>query len=218
MGHSEFEKLCHEQAQIAYEERRSQRRENKKKMMVNNERRKYMPTVVVGPSGVGKGTLLGELKKHFVDRFAVAVSHTTRKPRDGEQDGVHYNFVSKEQFENEIKEEKFIEYCKIYGNLYGTSKQSVKDVMDKKRICLLEIDYVGAKLIKASDIEANYLFITVDGEHETCRQRIKKRGTETPRQIEKRVETAKNEFEFFKNNQDFFDASICNDDLEKSRE
>ena len=213
---SQFEKMCHEQAKIAYEERKNARRHNQKGRMGITERAKYKPTVVVGPSGVGKGTLLAAVRERYPNKFAVAVSHTTRKPRKGEVDGVHYNFVSKEQFENQVKEEKFIEFCKIYGNLYGTSRQSVKDVMDKKQICLLEIDYVGAKLIKQSGIEANYLFITVNGEHQTCRQRIEKRGTETAQQIEKRVNTAKKEFEFFKNNQDFFDASISNDDLKKA--
>eukprot|EP01084_Bolivina_argentea_P188073 323847_1 len=176
----------------------------------------YKPTVVVGPSGVGKGTLLKVLKNKYRNTFAVAVSHTTRKPRQGEIDGVHYNFVSKNQFENDIRENKFIAYVTIYGNIYGTSRKSVQDVIKNKKICLLEVSYIGAKLIKESTIDANYLFITVKGEHEICRKRIEGRGTENKQQIEKRVQIAKNEFEFFKNNGDFFDAWISNDDLNKS--
>eukprot|EP01084_Bolivina_argentea_P188074 323851_1 len=206
--YSEFETMCHTEAELQYKERKNVRK--------NNNINKYKPTVVIGPSGVGKGTLLKALKNKYLNKFAVAVSHTTRKPRQGEMDGIHYNFVSKNEFENEIKENKFIEYAKTYGNLYGTSKKSVQDVMDNKKICLLEIDYVGAKLIKESCIDANYLFITVKGEHEICRKRIEGRGTENKQQIEKRVQIAKNEFEFFKNNGDFFDAWISNDDLNKS--
>eukprot|EP01083_Nonionella_stella_P271114 918421_1 len=207
--HTSFETMVHKEAKQRYLERRKAR-QNKTTCD------KYKPTVVVGPSGVGKGTLLQILKDEYPDRFAVAVSHTTRKPRDGEIDGVHYNFVDKERFENEIQEDQFIEYARIYGNIYGTSKQAVKDVIEQKKICLLEIDYVGAKLIKESAIDANYLFVTVEGEHEACLQRLERRGSETDLQIAKRVETSQIEFDFFKNNREFFDASISNDDLTQS--
>eukprot|EP00484_Ammonia_sp_Unknown_P001465 CAMPEP_0197020854 /NCGR_PEP_ID=MMETSP1384-20130603/1719_1 /TAXON_ID=29189 /ORGANISM="Ammonia sp." /LENGTH=523 /DNA_ID=CAMNT_0042448561 /DNA_START=18 /DNA_END=1589 /DNA_ORIENTATION=- len=209
--HSAFEKMVHTQAKLRYEQRK-----NARKTKQNIDSKQYKPTVVVGPSGVGKGTLLKALRARFPDKFAVAVSHTTRKARGGEVDGEHYHFVSKEQFESEIKEDKFIEYANTYGNLYGTSKKAVQDVMEQRKICLLEIDYVGAKSIKQSSLDANYLFITVDGEDATCKQRIEGRGTETKQQIEKRVKTAKKEFEFFRSNKDFFDAVISNDDLTKA--
>lgn len=212
--YSSFEKMVHEQANLRYQERKNARKKKKNNQDIDSS--KYRPTVVVGPSGVGKGTLLKALRERFPNTFSVAVSHTTRKPRPGENDGEHYYFVSKEQFENEIKEDKFVEYANIYGNIYGTSKKAIQDVINRKQICLLEIDYVGAKLIKKSSIDANYLFITVKGEEETCKKRIEGRGTETKEQIEKRVKTAKIEFEFFRNNKDFFDASIANDDLTQS--
>ena len=84
--------------------------------------------VVVGPSGVGKGTLLGKFREKFGEASKVCVSHTTRNIREGEQDGVHYHFVSKEKFEALIKKDAFIEYAKVHTNYYGTSFQSVKDV------------------------------------------------------------------------------------------
>lgn len=200
---SAFEKSLYALAERRYAEKKALRR-----------RKRYRPTVVVGPSGVGKGTLLARLRAHFGDALSVAVSHTTRKARKGEENGREYHFVTHSEFEAEIARGAFVEYARIYGNLYGTSTQSVRRVMDSERICLLEIDYVGAKLIKESAIDANYLFITVDGEERTCAQRIRGRGSESEAQIEKRVETAKTEFTFFKENRDFFDASISNDDLE----
>ena len=174
---------------------------------------KYKPTVIVGPSGVGKGTLLNALREQYPGSFSVAVSHTTRGPREGEENGVHYHFVSKEQFESDIADDKFIEHAGNYGNLYGTSKQAVADVAKEEKVCLLEIDVVGAQRIKESEMETNFLFITVDGEHEACKERIKARGQENAAQIDKRVEQCRSEFEFFKGNPEFFDASISNDDL-----
>ena len=73
-----------------------------------------------GPSGVGKGTLIDLLMKRYPDAFGFSVSHTTRAPRDGEVDGVHYNFTTVEDIEREIEEEKFIEYAEVHGRYYGT--------------------------------------------------------------------------------------------------
>jgi len=79
------------------------------------------PVVVCGPSGVGKGTLIEMLMKQFSgDPFGFSVSHTTRNPRDGEQDGVHYNFSAVESMRKEIDEGKFIEHAEVHGNYYGT--------------------------------------------------------------------------------------------------
>jgi len=211
---TEFERMMHSQAMLEYEGRKKSRRRQNATDRVSSD---YKPTVVVGPSGVGKGTLLKALREHYGGRLSVAVSHTTRQPRKGEEDGVHYHFVSKEQFERDIEAGQFVEYARIYGNIYGTSKQAIKAVGDQHKICLLEIDYVGAKNIKESGIDANYLFITVQDEAETCKRRIEGRGTESKEQIEKRYQTAKTEFEFFHQNKDFFDASISNDDLEESK-
>ena len=186
-------------------------KQNTEEPMSNTE--KYKPTVIVGPSGVGKGTLLKALRAQYPGSFSVAVSHTTRGPRKGEKNGVHYHFVSKEQFERDIADDKFIEHAGNYGNLYGTSKQAVADVATEEKVCVLEIDVVGAQRIKESEMETNFLFITVNGEHEVCRKRIKERGQESAEQIEKRVEQCRSEFEFFKGNPEFFDASISNDDL-----
>lgn len=82
---------------------------------------KPRPVVFCGPSGVGKGTLIEMLMKRFPnDQFGFSVSHTTRKPRDGEVDGVHYHFTTVDKMKKEINDGKFIEYAKVHGNYYGT--------------------------------------------------------------------------------------------------
>lgn len=79
------------------------------------------PVVICGPSGVGKGTLIELMNKRFPnDQFGFSVSHTTRKPRPGEEDGVHYNFTTVEAMKKEIEEGKFIEHAEVHGNFYGT--------------------------------------------------------------------------------------------------
>ncbi|ETO26558.1 hypothetical protein RFI_10581 [Reticulomyxa filosa] len=189
-----------------------------------------MPTVVCGPSGVGKGTLLTYLKQYYTNAFAVSVSHTTRQPRPGEVNGETYHFVSREQFEQGISRGEFVEYADVHGNWYGTSKQALRDVADRKKIALLEIDVQGAQNIKKlSGVKAFYLFITMTGYFdnnkllpdcgiELLSPRLAGRGTETIEQVEKRMKTAEKELDFFANNRGFFDKVITNDDLKKSQQ
>ena len=173
--------------------------------------------VVCGPSGVGKGTLLKRTKAFLPDTFGVAVSHTTRAPRQGEIEGVHYNFTTKEEFESGIKNGQFVEYARVNDNYYGTSIQAIDDVAKKNLICILEIDVQGAKTIKKSGkLNANYLFITTDGGLETLRKRLVGRNTESDQQIQKRLATAEKEFAFLEANPSFFGRVISNDDLEES--
>ena len=170
-----------------------------------------------GPSGVGKGTLLKRVKELLPDTFGVAVSHTTRKPRPGEIDGVAYNFTTKEEFEKGIKAGHFVEYADVNGNYYGTSIQGIDNVSSQNLICILEIDVQGAKIIKDADkLEAHYLFITCDGGLETLKKRLMGRNTETEEQIQRRLNTAEKEFKFLEENDKFFECVISNDDLEES--
>jgi hypothetical protein len=94
------------------------------------------PIVIAGPSGVGKGTLINKLLAKFPSVFGFSVSHTTRPPRSGEVDGVHYNFVSKEEFEDAVERGDFVEYAKVHTNYYGTSFQAI----EKVRINLFRFD------------------------------------------------------------------------------
>lgn len=92
------------------------------------------PVVICGPSGVGKGTLIGKLMKEFPDRFGFSVSHTTRNPREKEQDGVHYHFTKRPVMEEEIEEGKFLESAEVHGNLYGTSWAAVNAVSEAGKV------------------------------------------------------------------------------------
>ncbi|KAI5285712.1 guanylate kinase, partial [Ascosphaera aggregata] len=95
---------------------------------------KFRPVVLSGPSGTGKSTLLKKLFAEFPQTFGFSVSHTTRAPRPGEQDGREYYFTTKESFLDLVKADGFIEYAQFGGNYYGTSKKAVKDVAGKGRI------------------------------------------------------------------------------------
>ena len=99
-----------------------------------------LQVVVTGPSGVGKGTLIGRLIKERPDKVGFSVSHTTRGPRPGEVDGTHYHFVSRDVMEEKIAAGDFIEYARVHTNIYGTSKQAVYNVQAQNKTCLLDID------------------------------------------------------------------------------
>ncbi|CAD5326094.1 unnamed protein product [Arabidopsis thaliana] len=117
------------------------------------------PIVISGPSGVGKGTLISMLMKEFPSMFGFSVSHTTRAPRCMEKNGVHYHFTDKTVMEKEIKDGKFLEFASVHGNLYGTSIESVEVVTDSGKRCILDIDVQGARSVKASSLDAIFIFV-----------------------------------------------------------
>ena len=183
----------------------------------------FKPCVVCGPSGVGKETLLNQIKKLFPNTFGVSVSHTTRNPRCGEVDGVNYHYITREEFKAGIDNKKFIEHVEYADNYYGTSITAIQDVQHQNLICILEIHVLSAKFIKDRQlVPANYLFISCDDNSsintklDTLRQRLIKRNTEKPEQIQKRLKAAEQEFKFLDDNQQFFDCVIYNDNLEES--
>ncbi|CAH9068629.1 unnamed protein product [Cuscuta epithymum] len=170
------------------------------------------PIVISGPSGVGKGTLISKLMEEFPSMFGFSVSHTTRAPRVKEQDGVHYHFSERSKMEEEIRDAKFLEYATVHGNLYGTSVEAVEVVADSGKRCILDIDVQGAKSVRASSLEAIFIFITPPS-FEKLEQRLRARGTETEEQIQKRLRNAKEELEKGKS-PGLFDHILVNDDLE----
>ena len=101
------------------------------------------PLAIAGPSGVGKSTLIKRLMSEYPDQYGFSVSHTTRKPRAGEVDGVNYHFVARERMEQDIADGKFIETNEFAGNLYGTSFAAVKAVQSAGKTCILDIDLNG---------------------------------------------------------------------------
>ncbi|CAK9157190.1 unnamed protein product [Ilex paraguariensis] len=169
------------------------------------------PIVISGPSGVGKGTLISTLMKEFPDLFGFSVSHTTRAPRDKEKNGVHYHFTEKGVMEKEIEGGKFLEFASVHGNLYGTSVEAVEVVADAGKRCILDIDVQGARSVKASSLEAIFIFICPPS-FEELEKRLCARGTETEVQIQKRLRNARAELEQG-NSPGLFDHILVNDDL-----
>lgn len=98
------------------------------------------PVVIIGPSGVGKGTLVGKFMERHGAHFGFTVSHTTRTPRPGEQDGVQYHFVAREEMERAISVGEFLEHAEVHGNLYGTSVAAVTKVKGQGKTAIVEID------------------------------------------------------------------------------
>lgn len=172
------------------------------------------PVVFCGPSGVGKGTLIEMLQKRFPnDQFGFSVSHTTRPPREGEKDGVHYNFTTVEQMKKDIEEDKFIEYAEVHGKYYGTSVQAVESVQSNGKICILDIDVQGVKKVKASELEPLYLFISPPSMEE-LEKRLRGRGTENEEQVKTRIGNATKEMEYGQQAGNF-DRVFVNADLKE---
>ncbi|CAG8946246.1 unnamed protein product [Penicillium salamii] len=174
----------------------------------------FRPVVVSGPSGTGKSTLLGRLFKEFPDKFGFSISHTTRQPRAGEQDGREYYFVTKEAFLDLVAADGFIEHAQFGGNHYGTSVQAVKNIAEKERICILDIEMEGVKQVKKTDLNARFLFLAPPSLEE-LEKRLRGRGTETEDSLAKRLAQAKNELEFAKL-PGSHEKIVVNDDVEKA--
>lgn len=154
------------------------------------------PVVFCGPSGVGKGTLIEMLMKRFPnEQFGFSVSHTTRKPREGEVDGKHYNFTTVDAMKKEIDDGKFVEYAEVHGNYYGTSISAVEKVQEKGQICVLDIDIQGVMKVKESSLKPRYLFIAPPSMDE-LEKRLRGRGTETEEAIKKRLGNASKELQY----------------------
>lgn len=168
--------------------------------------------VVSAPAGCGKDTILGELFKK-TDKAGYAVSATTRAPREGEIDGVHYHFLTREDFSEKIKLGEVLEYTEYCGNFYGTLKKSVDDLILSGKDAVLKIEVEGAMNIKKMFPEACLVFI-LPPSLEILEKRLRGRGTETEEKIRERTLQAKNELKFAKN----YDYLVVNDDLNEAVE
>ncbi|XP_055023714.1 guanylate kinase 1b isoform X2 [Misgurnus anguillicaudatus] len=174
------------------------------------------PVVLSGPSGAGKSTLLKRLMKEYEGVFGFSVSHTTRNPRPGEEDGKDYHFVTKEKMQEGIDQEDFIENAEFSGNMYGTSKSSITDVQAQNLICILDVDIQGVKNIKKTDLNPIYISIQPPS-MEILEKRLRDRQTETEESLQKRLEAARIDMELSKE-PGTFDLVIINDDLEEAYE
>ena len=173
-----------------------------------NCRSKGILLVISGFAGTGKGTLVQELLKQY-DNYALSVSATTRDPRPGEEDGVHYFFKTKEEFEQMIQEKKLIEYAGYVGNYYGTPKEYVQEQLENGKDVILEIEIQGALKIKEQFPETLLLFM-VPPSAQVLEDRLRGRGTETEEVVQKRLRRAVEEAEFIEK----YDYLIVNDDLD----
>ncbi|EGP83075.1 unnamed protein product [Zymoseptoria tritici ST99CH_3D1] len=172
------------------------------------------PIVVSGPSGSGKSTLITRLLSQYPDRFALSVSHTTRQPRGTEKHGVEYNFVTREDFQDLVKKNGFIEHAQFGSNLYGTSVQAVKDVAEKGRVCILDIEMEGVKQVKTTDLNARFIFLQPPSV-EILEQRLRGRGTDKEEAIQERLKQAEKEIAYSKT-PGVHERIVVNDDLEKA--
>ena len=163
--------------------------------------------VISAASGTGKTTLIARLLQHQSD-IRVSVSHTTRAPRRGEENGKHYHFVSVPEFERMIEEGQFVEYAKVYGNYYGTSTQSLESLTRQGVDVILEIDTQGAEQIRRQLPQAYSIFIAPPS-LATLEQRLNQRAADAPQVIAVRLAEARNEIEQAR----LFDYLVVNDDL-----
>ncbi|MGN0699702.1 MAG: guanylate kinase [Oscillospiraceae bacterium] len=164
--------------------------------------------VVSAPAGCGKDTILEQLFKK-TDTVGYSVSATTRAPREGEVDGVHYHFCTRDEFERMIKGGEVLEYTEYCGNYYGTPRKGVEDLLAEGKDVILKIEVEGAMNIKRIFPECCLVFILPPSLAELER-RLRKRGTETEDKIILRTKQAKSELEFAKN----YDYYIVNGELE----
>ncbi|MGN1120417.1 MAG: guanylate kinase [Oscillospiraceae bacterium] len=166
--------------------------------------------VVSAPAGCGKDTILEQLFKK-TDTVGYSVSATTRAPREGEVNGVHYFFKTREEFEQMIRDSEVLEYTEYCGNYYGTPKKGVEELLAQGKDVILKIEVEGAMNIKRIFPECCLVFILPPSLAELER-RLRKRGTETEEKILQRTAQARNELEFAKN----YDYLIVNGELEEA--
>ena len=147
--------------------------------------------IVAAPSGAGKSSLVNALLARDPG-ITLSISHTTRPPRPGDQDGVHYHFVDRPGFESLIKEGAFLEYAEVHGNLYGTSRKAVDPLLAAGRDVLLEIDYQGARAVRMQMPAAVGIFI-LPPSRAALEERLHKRGQDKPDVIAQRLAGSREE-------------------------
>ena len=147
--------------------------------------------VITGPSGVGKGTLIGRLLEQ-VPELELSVSATTRGPRDSERDGVHYHFMDEDEFDRRVAAGDFVEHAGYASHRYGTLRSEVEPRLADGRSVVLEIELQGARQIRGTMPDAVQVFIAPPSP-EDLRRRLEGRGTDSPEQISRRLEVAAEE-------------------------
>lgn len=188
--------------------------------------------IVSAPSGAGKSSLINAFLKNHSDRrhpVEVSVSHTTRAPRPGEENGAHYHFVAVDQFQQLIKEEAFFEWAQAFDNYYGTAKKNITETLQHGVDVFLDIEWQGARQVKALLPDTKTIFIAPPSKGE-LRNRLKLRGQDSDEVIEGRMTKAVaeishyNEFDYIIVNDDFdtalaeLEAIVCANRLKKEKQ
>jgi len=166
--------------------------------------------IITGPSGVGKGTIIKEIQKKN-KTFWLSISATTRSAREGEIDGEHYFFLSKNKFEEMIEDKLFIEWAKFADNYYGTPLETINKKINEGLNVILEIEVEGAAQIKAKFPKAISIFI-MPPSNEELERRIRNRGTDNEKSISKRLK--RSEFEISSSKE--FDYVLVNNSLDET--
>lgn len=175
--------------------------------MVNEKKGAIL--IISGPSGCGKSTLLKEVYKD-INNYYFSISTTTRTPRVGEIDGIDYFFVTKEEFEKDIGNDDFLEYAKVHDNYYGTSLKPINKALEEGKLVIFDIDVQGHEIVRTKiNSLVTSVFITTPSLKD-LEDRLNSRNTDSSEIIEKRVENAKIEVEYFQD----YDYLIINDDLQ----
>ena len=170
-------------------------------------------TVLAGPTAVGKGTVAADIRKNHPEVW-ISVSATTRKPRPGEVHGRHYWFVSEAEFDELIASDQLLEWAVVHrGARYGTPRKPVEEALAAGRPALLEIDLQGARQVRRSMPEALFVFLAPPSWEELVR-RLVGRGTETPEERERRLETAREELAA----ESEFDVTVVNTEVHAASE
>lgn len=155
--------------------------------------RKGMLLIVSGPSGVGKGTLVEILRK-YDPNFKLSCSVTTRDPRPGEEEGVHYHFISDEEYDRMLENNEFLEHATVHGNRYGTPRKQVEEMLQQGKSMILEIDPQGAIAVMENPDVGHYVSVFIlPPSYKVLRERLTARKTESPEVIDRRMNNARAE-------------------------
>ena len=161
--------------------------------------------IIAAPSGCGKTTLVDALLKDSKDLY-LSVTHTTRKPRVGEVDGINYHFIKKTNFRKMIHNNEFVEHAEVFGNLYGSSREKIEENLNKNIDVILEIDWQGARQVKANMPNAISIFILPPSK-KSLHERLMRRGQDDGETIKNRMADAANQMKHY----DEFDYLVIND-------
>ena len=173
-----------------------------------NHDSKNIMVILSSPSGAGKTTITKKIQQKY-QSFKISVSHTTRKPRPNEIDGVDYHFVSHDEFKRFIKEDKFYEYAKIFDNYYGTLKESVDQTIKNNDI-IFDIDWQGTQqLSKFKNLKLIKIYL-IPPNKEILKQRLIKRNQDSPQEVERRFKAYDKDVQHWKD----YDYIIINENLE----